>query len=492
VAQGIYHPAGAGGDRYESYTLINGLTLRGGYAGTQSAYPDTRDLLLYPTILSGDLNEDDEPGFVNRQDNSYHVIVGRVLDSNTVLDSFVIMGGHASGMDVHANGAGMLNTEGSNPVIMDCNFNGNLSSGNGSGMCNDNSSPRVIRCKFTNNSMGGNSGAGMYNIDSSPIVEDCEFIGNSGGVGGAMANDGSGTALITGCLFKDNQASFGGGLYTKDDCSPIVCDCIFENNQAGYTGGALELRGGNPTFRRCSIVNNYAGQYDWGGAGVDMYKGNATFESCTIAGNTSYENGGAMFVWNGNAYMYNCTISGNAADDQGGGIFLFSHLSGSATLRSCILWNNNATEVEGKTISVQYSDVRGGYSGTGNKNEDPQFVDEAGGDYHLRWNSPCIDTADPAYTPGPEDKDIDNEPRVMQDERVDMGSDEVGPKQADFTRDGIIDERDMSILLTSWLTSEIDAGWYILCDLFEDNHIDMLDYALFASDWLWQGQWYED
>jgi subtilisin family serine protease len=492
VAQGVYHPAGPDGDRYESFTLINGLALRGGYAGTQIATADTRDILLYPTILSGDLNEDDEPEFVNRQDNSYHVIMGRGLDSSTVLEGFVIKAGNANGMDVHANGAGMLNREGSNPVIMDCNFNGNFSSGNGSGICNDNSSPQVIRCKFTSNSMGGNSGGGMYNLDSSPIVEDCEFISNIAGVGGGMVNDGSGTARITGCLFKNNQASFGGGLYITDNCSPIVIDCIFENNQASYTGGALELRGGNPAFKRCRIVNNYAGQYDWGGAGIDMFNGNATFESCTIAGNTSYENGGAMFIWNGHAYMYNCTISDNTADDQGGGIFLFSHLSGSANLRSCILWNNNAAEVEGKTISVQYSDVRGNYSGTGNKNEDPQFVDAVSGDYHLRWSSLCVDAGDPACTPEPENKDIDNEPRLMQNGRVDMGSDEVGPKQADFTRDGIIDVLDLSILLRSWLTVESDTNWYVLCDLFNDQQIDMIDYALFATDWLWQAQWYED
>jgi hypothetical protein len=223
-----------------------------------------------------------------------------------------------------------------------------------------------------------------------------------------------------------------------------------------------------------------------------MFNGNATFESCTIAGNISYENGGAVFVWNGCAYMYNCTISDNTANDQGGGIFLFSHLSGSANLLSCILWNNNATEIQGKTISVQYSDVQGGYSGTGNKNQDPQFVNAASGDYHLRWSSPCVDAGDPAYTPEPEDKDIDNEPRLMQNGRVDMGSDEVGPKQADFTRDGIIDVLDLSILLRSWLTVESDTNWYVLCDLFNDQQINLIDYALFAADWLWQAQWYED
>jgi subtilisin family serine protease len=492
VAQGVYHPAGPGGDRYVSFALINGLVLRGGYAGVQSENPDARDVSAFPTILSGDLNEDDEPEFLNFQENSYHVVAGKNLDSNTVLDGFVIQAGNSSGMDVHANGAGMLNRDGSNPVIMDCTFIRNLSSGSGSGMYNENSNPHLIRCRFGDNSMGGNSGGGMYNLDSSPIVEDCEFIANEGGVGGGMANDGSGSVQLVRCLFKDNQASFGGGLYTRDNCSPIVVDCTFENNRAGYTGGAVEIRGGNASFTRCRIINNDAGEYDWGGAGVNMFGGNATFRSCTIAGNTSYENGGAMFVWNGYANMYNCTISDNTATVQGGGIFLFSHLSGSATLRSCILWNENATEVEGKTISVQYCDVEGGYTSTGNINDAPRFVDSDGGDYHLLWDSPCVDTGDPGYIPQPSDKDIDGEPRVMRANRVDMGSDEVGLKQADFDRNGIIDSRDLSVLVDSWLAVEGDENWYVLCDLFIDQQIEMMDYAVLADDWLWQADWYQD
>ncbi len=492
VAQGIYHPADPNGNRKLSFMLKNRMVLRGGYVGVQGSNPDARHLQGHPTILSGDLNEDDGPDFLNYHNNSYHVVVGKNLDSNTVLDGFVVSGGNANGMYVHANGGGMLNRSGSNPVIMDCNFSGNLSSGGGSGMYNDNSNPHVIRCRFSGNSLGGNSGGGMYNIDSSPIVEDCEFVANVAGVGGGMANGDSGNARIVRCLFKDNEASFGGGLYSRDDCSPIVIDCTFENNWADFTGGALEIRGGNPSYTRCRIINNEAGEYSWGGSGISAFDGTITFENCTVTGNYSYENGGGMFVWKAIVYMENCTISDNTADDMGGGIFLYSHLTGSATLRSCILWNNNATEVEGKTISVQYSDVEGGYTGMGNINADPCFVDTSGGDYHLRWDSLCIDTGDLGYVPQPSDKDIDGEPRVMRDNRVDMGSDEVGPKQADFTRNGIIDGRDLSVLLNSWLAVEKDANWYVLCDLFNNKQIDMMDYARFAADWLWQADWYGD
>jgi hypothetical protein len=80
----------------------------------------------------------------------------------------------------------------------------------------------------------------------------------------------------------------------------------------------------------------------------------------------------------------------------------------------------------------------------------------------------------------------------MRDSRVDMGGDEVGLKQADFTRNGIIDALDLSVLLHSWLAVEGDANWYVLCDLFTNQQVDLKDYARFASDWLWQADWYED
>jgi len=45
-----------------------------------------------------------------------------------------------------------------------------------------------------------------------------------------------------------------------------------------------------------------------------------------------------------------------------------------------------------------YSDIQGGWSGTGNIDEDPLFTLKSwfGFDYGLRTASPCIDAGDPA------------------------------------------------------------------------------------------------
>ena len=65
VANGTYKPdQGAGqtaGDRTASFYLVNGVALRGGYAGCGAADPNVRNFATFETILSGDLSGDDAP-----------------------------------------------------------------------------------------------------------------------------------------------------------------------------------------------------------------------------------------------------------------------------------------------------------------------------------------------------------------------------------------------------------------------------------------------
>src|SRR4030042_2152326 len=63
VAQGVYKPdQGAGitpGDRAATFQLLDGVALKGGYAGITGAKADARDFESYDTILSGDLAGND-------------------------------------------------------------------------------------------------------------------------------------------------------------------------------------------------------------------------------------------------------------------------------------------------------------------------------------------------------------------------------------------------------------------------------------------------
>ncbi|MFQ5495747.1 MAG: WD40/YVTN/BNR-like repeat-containing protein, partial [Phycisphaerae bacterium] len=88
VAQGMYRPDIAGGDREASFELVSGVVLYGGFAGGEDTL-DERDPEKNPTTLSGDLNDDDI-GFENRSDNSYHVVTAMDVDDTAVLDGFIV------------------------------------------------------------------------------------------------------------------------------------------------------------------------------------------------------------------------------------------------------------------------------------------------------------------------------------------------------------------------------------------------------------------
>jgi hypothetical protein len=51
-------------------------------------------------------------------------------------------------------------------------------------------------------------------------------------------------------------------------------------------------------------------------------------------------------------------------------------------------------------VSATYSDVKGGFAGAGNQNQDPLFLNPAAGDFGLQPGSPCIDKARPGPITG--------------------------------------------------------------------------------------------
>jgi hypothetical protein len=94
-------------------------------------------------------------------------------------------------------------------------------------------------------------------------------------------------------------------------------------------------------------------------------------------------------------------------------------------------------------VEISFSDIQGGWAGTGNIDADPCFVapgywdangtpDDANddfwvdGDYHLMFGSPCVDAGDPNYAGGAEETDLDGKPRVMGG-RIDIGAYELRP-----------------------------------------------------------------
>ncbi|GAI41518.1 unnamed protein product, partial [marine sediment metagenome] len=239
VAQGTYKPdqrvmttrgglqVRVSGDRTATFQLINGVAIKGSYGGFGEADPDARDIELYETILSGDLNDNDGPNFTNNGDNSYHVVTGSGTNATAMLDGFSVSAGNANGSNPTNKGGGMYCELGS-PTISNCTFSGNSGQSDGGGMYNSQSSPSVTNCMFIANWAA--SGGGMRNRNySSPTVSNCRFSENSvSSNGGAIVNYNNSSPMVTDCMFIGNSAvGEGGGMWNNDRCSPTVINCTF-------------------------------------------------------------------------------------------------------------------------------------------------------------------------------------------------------------------------------------------------------------------------
>jgi len=275
VAQGIYNPdlrvvitpqegleVRSSGDRTETFQLIIGVSLKGGYAGFGEPDPDARDIEAYATILSGDLNGDDMPvanpsdlvDEPTRAENSLHVVMCSWADETAVLDGFTITAGNANGSGApDKHGGGMYN-EGGSPVLTNCTFSKNSAKGRGGGISNDNfSNPTVINCTFNDNS--AKNGGGMSNTNySSPAVINCTLNGNwASGNGGGIRNNQS-SLTLTNCLFSGNSASNGGGIRNSQS-SPTLSNCTFTANSS-MTGGGMYNRESSPNVINCILWSN--------------------------------------------------------------------------------------------------------------------------------------------------------------------------------------------------------------------------------------------
>ena len=451
VAQGIYRPdetattpSGTGDRYYGTFQLLNGVILKGGYAGNGQPEPDERDITVYETILSGDLNAndievndpcdlDDEP---TRSDNSFSVLVGSDTNETAVLDGFTITGGHANGSSpdygyLASSGAGIYNNGGS-PKVINCTFSVNWARRSGGGMSNHyGSGPTVTNCTFSKN-RALHSAGGMYNHEgSSPTVTDCGFFDNSTDwAGGAMENYLNSPPIVTNCTFRANYSTgrnwpfygIGGAMVNTDGYSTIT-GCSFIANFADEGGGVINWGAStNTIFIKCTFSRNKAIK---GGGMFNEVGSSTTLINCTFKANTSIDHGGGMLNM-GNSSITNCTFTGNRAG-VGGGI-----LTGSIMLLSnCILWNDSPEEIYMAGIDtpvITYSNVQGGWPGQDNMDKDPCFVNPGywdangtpedvnddtwiDGDYHLKsqagrydpttqsWvyddiTSPCIDAGD--------------------------------------------------------------------------------------------------
>lgn len=241
VAEGTYLPDDGlgmtGGLRTETFQLINGVTIKGSYAGYGEADPDARDANLYETVLSGDLDGDDDD-FSYNVENSYHVVTGTGTDATAVLDGVTITAGNANGSGPDNNGGGIYGGGGS-PTLTNCTFRTNSADGDGGGIYNCDG--QIANCLVYNNSSGGavsdcdgtivnctisfNPTVGLKNcsgtIANCIIYFQATEIDNSSTPSYSCIRlwSGGGTGNIN---VDPSFVSFPAGNYRLDPCSPCI------------------------------------------------------------------------------------------------------------------------------------------------------------------------------------------------------------------------------------------------------------------------------
>ena len=331
----------------------------------------------------------------------------------------------------------------------------------------------------TSESPGGEYGGGIYLSDSSPTITNCTIGGNYAG---------------------NYSGHSGGGMYCNNS-SPTIANCTIIDNFVEYYGGGVHCgAGSNPTITNCTIRYNRGGFSS--GGGVSCYDSSPTITNCTFSDNYATYDGGGVYCWDSSPTITTCTFSGNYAT-RGGGVCCWGS---SPTITNCILWDDTPDDVyviSGSPI-VTYCDVEGGWSGAGNIDSDPLFVDPDNDTYRIGAGSPCIDAGDNNAVPSGVTTDLGGDPRFVDDFEtpdtgngtppiVDMGAYEyqydpcAGQVLGDTNCDGGLDCDDMDPFVLAIVDLEqynivfAPCMWQCTCDMNGDGSMDLLDIEPFLD-----------
>ena len=464
----------------DNFTIKNGNAYFGGaiYCANGSS----------PTILNCAFSDNyagDEGGAICCYDSSDPKIVNCTFSGNTSADyaGAILCGFCAPTITgcVFDNNKGTLGGAiicigADDVVIRECEFNDNSATLYGGAIVVFlNRDPVTIEnCTFNANEA---EYGGAISAKSNASVTGCEFEQNSADYGGAIAYEGNAGVTLTNCVFSDNSAKNDGGAIYGDfgGFYPRATNCTFSGNSADRFGGAIYGKLSLSPMTGCTFSNNSAG---WGGAIYWTETGlTSDIVNCVFSGNSANNDGGAILCDGGVLSFTNCLFSANSAKHDGGTIYCQNSSSvtatnctfsrnnaegyggvidcgdSDATLNNCILWGNTAYG-GGDQIYIYDSNTycllnyccveKTGYgfaSGVpattidDSNNciyDDPQFVDAANGNYHLKDTSPCIDNGDNNSVPSGVATDLDGNQRIVDGDNdgtatVDIGAYEYQP-----------------------------------------------------------------
>jgi trimeric autotransporter adhesin len=243
----------------------------------------------------------------------------------------------------------------------------------------------------------------------------------------------------------------------NSSCSPVITGCVFRGNTRNY-GSGITNQTASPEISNCLFIEN------------------VTTSSC-----------GVLYNYSSSApVVTNCTFANNTVLPDG----VIVNNEGSMTMTNSIVWGNNyntITNMNGGYAVVTYTDIQGGYAGTGNININPMFTNTAVDDYHLQPGSQCIDVGNDSAVPESVIGDMDGTTRIIDGNcdaaaRVDMGCYEFSHKwSGDLNDDCRVNMPDIAVLSNYWKTNSAQAD---IAPGYGDGFVDIFDLAKIAANWL--------
>ncbi len=252
-------------------------------------------------------------------------------------------------------------------------------------------SPRIHNCRFWLNQVG------LTVLNSAPHVENCDFDSNNIGISsGRVTTSGVDMHFHHNRFYKNAY-----GINAANSMKMLVEHNWFEQNGVGIMMGTVGLVTARPLIRNNTYYRNgqgYTGMAVLGGRMLPL-----------LAHETFFGN------YTGIASMDDPVFGGRSDPD----------------IRNSVIWGSldwdligvTKDEIHNSNLSTATGVPFGPIIGlNGIMAEEPRFVNPAGGDLHLRSDSPLIDMGKNDYTGIPQ-VDVDGNPRSVG--FPDIGSDEA-------------------------------------------------------------------
>lgn len=251
-----------------------------------------------------------------------------------------------------------------------------------------NTEASIHNCRLSNNKADDKGGA-IYLLQAYAEIYENVIVDNySSWFTAGIFVDECDSVFIHENMIQYNTAGHATGVQFLNSYGILEGNDISHNHAFEYGCSGVKCNNSSPEIQY-NVINFNTGGSSTNGTGIYLEH----YSSPLIAYNEICQNQfGAVFCGDHcSPELNNNTLCQN--DDEAILVYSASHPTG---CNNIITGNGQSFSIYGGcSVTMDYSDIQGGWPGVGNFDAVPYFVDPNAGDYSLQPYSPCIDAGDP-------------------------------------------------------------------------------------------------